>query len=72
MTGWGLRRIQKVEMGRNEIFLKKEKERERKVEKVLRQSRRISLRYLLELLSKEWECVRTDTGCKFQKNITAT
>lgn len=49
MTGWGLRRIQKVEMGRNEIFFKKKKgqERERKMEKVLRQfRRRISLRYL--------------------------
>lgn len=33
MTGWGLRRIQKVEMSRNEI---KKKEKERKMEKVLR------------------------------------
>lgn len=73
MTSWALSRIQKVEMGRHEFKKKKRGQRERKVEKVLSQSKgkKISLRYLLKLLSKEWECVRADSGFKFQKNITA-
>lgn len=70
MPGWALRRIQKVEMGRNE-FLKKEKkkeERERKVEKALNQSRgKISLRYLLELLSKEWNVLGLILASSFRK-----
>lgn len=61
----------KVEMGRSEVRKERRgKGRWKRCQGSL--MTKISLRCLLELLCKEWECVRTGFGCKFQKNITAS